>query len=99
MTPHLLADSKVIRLQRSFSIGEFTNPMPMPIESLVGSRQTLLLLINDPEDKEKPDAARSQYLLMMTPEHIPQIEEEQDVSTATPDDSALAVDPADSPDK
>ena len=72
--------------------------MPKPFESLVGSGQTLLLLIDDPEDKVKPDAARSQYLLMMTPEHIPQIEEEQDVSTATFKDSASAVDPAESPD-
>jgi len=99
VTPHVLPDSNVIRLHHSFSIGEFANEMPQPIESLVGSGQTLLLLIDDPENKEKPDAARSQYLLMMTPEHIPQIEEEQDVSTANPVDSASAVDPADSPDK
>ncbi len=71
MTPHLLPDSKVIRLQHSFSIGEFANEMPQPFESLVGSGQTLLLLIDDPEDEEKPDAARSQYLLMMTPERMP----------------------------
>ena len=75
ITPHLLPESKVIRLQHSFSIGEFANEMPQPFESLVGSGQTLLLLIDDPEDEEKPDAARSQYLLMMTPERMPEEEE------------------------
>ena len=83
VTPHVLPYSNVIRLQRSFAIGEFTNPMPKPGESLVGSGQTLLLLVNDPENNENPDAARSQYLLMMTPEHIPQVEEEGAVSGAT----------------
>ena len=97
MTPHLLPDSKVIRMQHSFLVGGFANEMPKPIESLVGSGQTLLLLIDDPEDRENPDAARSQYLLMMTPVHIPQKEEEWDVSGGASEDSAFAVDPADSP--
>ncbi|MBC7964415.1 MAG: hypothetical protein H7Z17_00705, partial [Fuerstia sp.] len=93
MTPHLLPDSKVIRMQHSFSIGEFADKMPEPIESLVGSGQTLLLLVSDPVDSENPDAARSQYLLMMTPEHV---EEEEAVSGATPKeslDAATAVSP------
>jgi hypothetical protein len=92
VTPHVLPYSNVIRLQHSFSIGEFTSPMPMPTESLVGSGQTLLVLVSDPEDHENPDAARSQYLLMMTPEHV----EEEVVSDATPEDSldaATAVSP------
>ena len=99
VTPHVLPNSNVIRLQHSFSIGEFANEMPQPVKSLVGSGQTLLLLIDDPGEKEENAAARSQYLLMMTPEHIPQIEEEEAVSGEASEDSALAVDPADSPDK
>lgn len=92
ITPHLLPESKVIRMQHSFSIGEFANEMPQPFESLVGSGQTLLLLIDDPEDHEKPHTVTSQYLLMMTPEHIPQVEVEEAVSGATPQNSADAVD-------
>lgn len=98
MTPHLIPDSKVIRMQHSFAIGDFANEMPQPVESLVGSGQTLLLLVDDPADKEKPSAG-SQYLLMMTPEHILQIKKEDDVSVATPVDSAVAVDPTDSTQK
>ncbi len=90
VTPHVLPYSNVIRLQHSFSVGRFTNKMPMPVESLVGSGQTLLLLVDDPADKEKPDAATSQYLLMMTPEHIEEVEEA--ASGATSQDSLDAVD-------
>ncbi len=55
------------------------------------SGQTLLLLVDDPAHNEKPDAARSQYLLMMTPEHIPQKEEDEAASVATPQDSLDAA--------
>lgn len=99
VTPHALPYSNVIRLHHSFAVGEFATEMPQSVESLVGSGQTLLLLIDDSEDKEKPDAAGSQYLLMMTPELIPQKEEEEDVSVATPVDSAVSVDPTESRDK
>ena len=92
VTPHVLPYSNVIRLQHSFSVGKFTNEMPMPVESLVGSGQTLLLLVDDPAEKEKSDAARFPCLLMLTPEYIPQKEEDEAASGATPENSADAVD-------
>ncbi len=70
MTPYLLPDGQVIRLQHSFSIGEFTKEMPQPVESLVGSGQTLLLLISDVDpahdDDQKNGEYGAQYLLLMT---------------------------------
>ena len=88
----MLPYSNVIRLQHSFSVGEFTNDVPQPVESLAGSGQTLLLLVDDPADKEEPDAARFPCLLMMTPEYIPQKEEDEAAWVNFPENSADAVD-------
>jgi beta-lactamase regulating signal transducer with metallopeptidase domain len=74
LTPHLLPESKVIRLQHSFSIGAFDRVMLMPTESLVGSGQMLLLLVDAPEDKENAVGEKSHYLLMLTPQHLPETE-------------------------
>jgi hypothetical protein len=74
MTPHLLAASKVIRLQHSFSMGSFDDEMPEPIESLVGSGQTLLLLINSNAGRESATAEKSHCLMMLTPEYMPRNE-------------------------
>jgi hypothetical protein len=79
MTPHLLAVSKVIRLQHAFSIDSFDNEMPEPIESLVGSGQTLLLLINSNAGRENATAEKSHYLMMLTPEFMPRTEAVENV--------------------
>lgn len=84
ITPHLLPESKVIRLQHRFSIGAVDDAMPEPIESLVGSGQTLVLLVNAPEEKDKATAEQSHYLLMLTPEHVPLKEEEEEVVSPQP---------------
>lgn len=88
ITPHLLPESKVIRLQHSFSIGAFDDAMPEPIESLVGSGQTLLLFVNAPAENYKATAEQSHYLLMLTPEHVRLKEEEEKVVSPPPDDGA-----------
>jgi beta-lactamase regulating signal transducer with metallopeptidase domain len=70
LTPHLLAESKVIRLQHSFSISAFDQAMLDPVESLVGSGQMLLVLIDAPENKQNAAGEKSDYLLMLTPQHL-----------------------------
>ena len=85
MTPHLLPESNVIRLQHAFSMDSINDEMPEAIESLVGSGQTLLLLINAPAGKENATAEKSHYLMMLTPEYMPRNETAERV--LNPDES------------
>lgn len=75
MTPRLVPDSQIIRLQNSFRVGSFNSKMPSPVESLVGSGQTLLLLVTDQDATTNARPNPSHYLLMMTPEYL-QLQEE-----------------------
>lgn len=66
--PHLIADSNVIRLNHSVQIGETKSESKVAShESLVGSGQTLVLLIEQPG---KADAASDRYVVLLTPEHL-----------------------------
>lgn len=92
VTPQLVPDSSIIRLQHTYSIVPDREPDKsesdayitakgvnlsffgseigsVPYESLVGSGQTLLLLIEQPRPD---DAAKGvdRYVLMLTPEHV-----------------------------
>ncbi len=98
VTPQLVPDSAIIRLQHAVSIGTDRQPGEsndtkfsassfalvaqdqgnagsVMHESLVGSGQTLLLLIERPSSN---DATKSvdRYLLLLTPEHV-KVEEEK----------------------
>ena len=74
VTPQLIPDSPVIRLQHAVSIGREPNhDQSLMSESLVGSGQTLILLI----ERQRPDDGNEsvdRYVLLLTPEHI-QVEE------------------------
>ncbi len=68
VNPHVIADSNVIRLSHSITIGEFNKNSDVPAhESLVGSGQTLVLLIEQPG---KADATPDRYVVLLTPEHL-----------------------------
>ena len=78
LTPHLLADNTVIRLQHSFCIGPFSVEMPRPVESLVGSGQTLVWLVGNGDRTEQAETA-THYLLLLTPEYVSRGEEVEHV--------------------
>ena len=59
-------------------------------ESLVGSGQTLLLLVDIPLDNKEPEVAISKYVLMITPEHIPIVKEEVTVDSPQTDAATKA---------
>ncbi len=64
----MIADSNVIRLNHSVQIGEIKADSEVAShESLVGSGQTLVLLIEQPG---KADAAPDRYVVLLTPEHL-----------------------------
>ena len=66
--PHLIADSSVIRLSHSVTVGELAKDTQAAAhESLVGSGQTLLLVIEQPG---KVDGQPDRFVVMMTPEHL-----------------------------
>jgi hypothetical protein len=66
--PHLIADSNVIRLNHSVQIGEMKPDSKVTShESLVGSGQTLVLLIEQPG---KADVTPDRYAVLLTPEHL-----------------------------
>jgi hypothetical protein len=66
--PHLIAESNVIRLNHSVTIGEMKADSEVAShESLVGSGQTLVLLIEQPG---KADATPDRYVVLLTPEHL-----------------------------
>ena len=71
--PHLIADSSVIRLSHSVTVGELAKDTQAAAhESLVGSGQTLLLVIEQPG---KVDGQQDRFVVMMTPEHLKEEEE------------------------
>lgn len=71
--PHLIADSNVIRLSHSVTIGALKKNSDVAVhESLVGSGQTLVLLIEQPSEA---DATSDRYVVMLTPEHLKEDEE------------------------
>jgi hypothetical protein len=72
--PYLIADTFVIRLSHSVTIGELAKESPGAVhESLVGSGQTLVLLI---EQAGTNEATPDRYVVLLTPEHL--TEEEAD---------------------
>jgi hypothetical protein len=75
MTPHLLPDTKVFRLQHAVQIGKISADVLRPVESLVGSGQTLLLLLDAASESKEPEVSTSKYLLLITPEYVPIVEE------------------------
>ena len=78
--PHLIADSNVIRLNHSVQIGEMKPDSKVTShESLVGSGQTLVLLI---EQSGKDDVTPDRYVALLTPEHLK--EEEEKVEATQP---------------
>jgi hypothetical protein len=71
--PHLIADSSVIRLSHSVTVGELAKDAQAAVhESLVGSGQTLLLVIEQPG---KVDGQPDRFVVMLTPEHLKEEEE------------------------
>lgn len=71
--PHLMADSSVIRLSHSVTVGELAKDAQAAVhESLVGSGQTLLLVIEQPG---KVDGQPDRFVVMLTPEHLKEEEE------------------------
>jgi hypothetical protein len=71
--PHLIADSSVIRLSHSVTVGELAKDTQAAAhESLVGSGQTLLLVIEQPG---KVDGQPDRFVVMLTPEHLKEEEE------------------------
>ncbi len=71
--PHLIADSSVIRLSHSVTVGELAKDAQAAVhESLVGSGQTLLLVIEQPG---KVDGQPDRFVVMLTPEHVKEEEE------------------------
>ena len=72
-----------MRLQHSATLGSETSGDLRPShESLVGSGQTLLLLINDLEVAPDKGETYSHYVLMMTPTHIVEVEASYDPGNA-----------------
>jgi hypothetical protein len=66
--PHLIADSNVIRMNHSVQIGDVKSDSKVAShESLVGSGQTLVLLIEQPG---KADATTDRFVVLLTPEHL-----------------------------
>jgi hypothetical protein len=66
--PHVIADSNVIRLSHSIKIGELKKKSDVAAhESLVGSGQTLVLLIEQPG---KADVTPDRFVVLLTPEHL-----------------------------
>ena len=66
--PHLIADSNIIRLNHSVRIGDVESDSKVAShESLVGSGQTLVLLIEQPG---KDDVTLDRYVVLLTPEHL-----------------------------
>jgi len=108
VTPQLLPDSSIIRLQHAISIGTDRQPdetsdaknsanIPALLvsqernvsesvmhESLVGSGQTLLLLIEQPRPDDDAKSV-DHYVLMMTPEHVVEVEQRLDGGTVATD--------------
>lgn len=70
VTPRLIQNSPVIRLRHSILIGDLSVTMPAPIESLVGSGQTLLLLVEDSAAAAESVTEFSGHVLLITPEHV-----------------------------
>jgi predicted house-cleaning noncanonical NTP pyrophosphatase (MazG superfamily) len=71
--PRLIADSSVIRLSHSVTVGELAKDAQAAVhESLVGSGQTLLLVIEQPG---KVDGHPDRFVVMLTPEHVKEEEE------------------------
>lgn len=95
MTPQLVPDSQIIRLQHSFSVGSFEAEMPRPVDSLVSSGQTLLLLATDPEATANARPNPSYHLLMLTPQRMPVPEEK----SAQADRNSAATAESTSPDQ
>lgn len=79
MTPHLLPDTKVFRLQHAVQIGKLSAEVLRPVESLVGSGQTLVLLMSGSAGIENSETGKSQYLLLLTPEYVSLADEESAV--------------------
>ncbi len=78
--PHLIADSSVIRLSHSVSIGEIaSDPSPAQTESLMSSGQTLLLLVEAPQketaDEESVAASTGRFVILLTAEKLEEQEE------------------------
>ncbi len=91
MTTHLLPDTKVIRLQHAVQIGKLSAGVLRPVESLVGSGQTLLLLLDAASENKEPEVPTSKYLLLITPEYVPIIEEEEAVGAPQADAQVEAI--------
>ncbi len=71
--PHLIADSSVIRLSHSVTVGELAKDAQAVVhDSLVGSGQTLLLVIEQPGKVAGP---QDRFVVMLTPEHVKEEEE------------------------
>ncbi|MDA1229505.1 MAG: hypothetical protein O2856_01900 [Planctomycetota bacterium] len=79
MTPHLLPNTKVFRLQHAVQIGKLSAEVLRPVESLVGSGQTLVLLMSGSAGIENSETGKSQYLLLLTPEYVALADEESAV--------------------
>jgi hypothetical protein len=85
--PHLIADSSVIRINHSIQIGDLKADSKVGShESLVGSGQTLVLLV---ELSGKADAIPDRYVVLLTPEHLTEEKAEAKQPSATQSEAAL----------
>ena len=92
--PHLVHGSSVIRLSHSVTIGKAPKETgSTPVESLMSSGQTLLLLVEIPQEsalsKVSPESSMQRFVILLTAETV---EEEEMIAppppgNSTPDDS------------